>query len=401
MNRRALVVLLPLGAILALAGCPPHAEHIASSEAAAHDVAFYTCPMHPAVKQDRPGQCPICHMDLVPMTKQAVKDPAAVVDKSREGPVGIETAPARRAPLRSTVRAVGRVAYDETRLRDVTLRVGGWVEEVNVDQPGLVVKEGQPLFVLSSPELAAAQADALRARATGDDSLVQAASRRLALWGMTTAQVTALLESGAANDRVAVLAPQAGVVVEKNLVVGARAEPGERLVRIARLERVWVEADVFAADVAGLKPGLEAKVRVASIGVELSARIARVLPAVDAAARTARVRLDMENKDGVLLPGMAAEVEIVRGADEALVVPASAILYTGPRRVVFLEENGDAGAATVRFSPRSVELGRRGVGEHGEELVEVKAGLAAGDEVVVSGSFLVAAEARLQGWEAR
>jgi membrane fusion protein, copper/silver efflux system len=367
-----------------------------------HDdgIAYYVCPMHPSVKQDRFGQCPICHMDLVPVSKESQEDKAVTVDGHRKSIVGIETAAVRRGSIESTVRAVGRVAFDETRLRDVSLRVAGWIEDVRVDQQGLVVKAGEPLFTLSSPELFAAQAEAVRARAAGDEGLVAAARRRLELWGMTAGQIEALLDGGTATDRVPILAPQSGVVIEKDLVAGARAEPGMRLLRIARLDRVWVEADVFATDVGGLAPGLPARVRIHSTGQLLEGTIARVLPAVDAAARTARVRIDVKNADGVLLPGMATEVEIGRGAgSEALLVPSSAVVYTGPRRVVFVETVTDAGAS--RFEPRTIEVGRRGEGPEGTgEVVEVRAGLVEGEVVVVAGGFLVAAEARLKGWEA-
>lgn len=394
-----------LALALAASVVVPACSGVGDPEHEAHDdgIAFYTCPMHPAVKQDRMGSCPLCKMDLVPVTKASLADKAVVVDADRQRAVGIETTKVVRGPLRTVVRAVGRVAFDETRLRDVTLRVPGWIEDVRVDQPGLVVRAGEPLFVLSSPELQAAQAEALRAKAAGDQSLVDAARRRLELWGMTKGQIDALLDAsgggGAASDRVQILAPQSGVVVEKDLVAGARAEPGQRLVRIARLDRVWVEADVFATDVAGLAAGLPAKVRIQSTGQVLEATVARVLPAVDVGARTARVRLDVKNLDGVLLPGMATEVELGRPAAEVLVVPESAILYTGPRRVVFLETAPGTPGGASRFEPRTVEVGRRGEGEHGP-VVEIKSGLAEGDSVVVAGGFLIAAEARLKGWGA-
>lgn len=380
--------------VAVLANC-----HAGAGEEHVHDdgVAFYTCPMHPAVKQDRMGSCPLCKMDLVAVTEASLADKAVVVEQRRKAAVGIETAKVARGPLRTTVRAVGRVAFDETRLRDVTLRVPGWIEDVRVDQPGLVVRAGEPLFVLSSPELQAAQAEAIRAKASGHQGLVDAASERLGLWGMTRGQIQALLDGGIASDRVSILAPQSGVVVEKDLVVGARAEPGQRLVRIARLDRVWIEADVFSSDVAGVEPGLPAKVRITATGMIEEARIARVLPAVDPGARTARVRLDVKNADGALLPGMATEVEIERGVASALVVPESAILYTGPRRVVFVETSGAGGQS--RYEPRTVEVGRRGQGEQGP-VIEITSGLTEGEEVVVAGGFLIAAEARLKGWGA-
>lgn len=385
-SARALILVgtaaLLLAAPLSLVACRDEHEHTPTGE-------VWTCPMHPAVRQDRPGTCPICKMDLVRVDQEQPKDGALSLDERQRSLAGVRTTVARRAPLATSLKAPGRVAWDETRLRDLSARVGGWIVDVYVDQPGLPVRAGQTLFTLSSPELVQAQAEHLRAVAGKDEGLVRASASRLGVLGLMPAQVEQLVQRGAAFDPVPIVAPVSGVVVDKEVVPGARLEAGMRLVRLAQLDRVWVEADVFTVDVAGVKAGQSA--RIVAGGGTLEGKVARVLPNVQGGARTARVRIDLPNADASLRPGMVVEVEIVQGSVDGLLVPMSAVLYTGPRRVVFVEQDDPAMPGGFRFVPRTVQLGRRG-----DELVEVIHGLAEGERVVLDGAFLLASESRLR-----
>lgn len=357
--------------------------------AAAPTGEVWTCPMHPAVRQDHPGTCPICKMDLVKVDDQQPKDGALALDQRQRALAGVRTTPVVRGRLATSIKAPGRVAYDETRLRDLSPRVGGWVVDVNVDQVGMVVRAGQVLFTVSAPELVSAQAEHLRAVAGGDEGLVRASAGRLAVLGLTPAQVTELVARGAPFDPAPILAPISGVVVDKEVVPGARVEAGMRLVRLAQLDRLWVEADVFTADVGEVRAGQTALI--AAAGARHEGKVARVLPNVEGGARTARARIDLVNRDASLRPGMIVEVEIVLGSVDALLVPASAVLYTGPRRVVFVETPDASMVGGLRYLPRTVQLGRRGA-----EQVEIVHGLAERDVVVVDGAFLLASESRLR-----
>ncbi len=359
----------------------------------AHDAAptgeVWTCPMHPAVRQDHPGTCPICKMDLVKVDDRAPADGALALDQRQRALAGVRTTAVTRARLATSIKAPGRVVFDETRLHDVSPRVSGWIVDVNVDQVGMVVQAGRVLFTLSSPELQAAQAEHLRAVAGGDEGLVRASAGRLAVLGLAPAQVSELVTRGAPFDPAPMLAPISGVVVDKDVVPGARVEAGMRLVRLAQLDRLWVEADVFTADVGEVRAGQTAHLAVS--GARYQGQVARVLPNVEGGARTARARIDLANRGAALRPGMVVEAEIVLGGVDALVVPASAVLYTGPRRVVFVEAPDPSMAGGVRFVPRTVQLGRRG-----DERVEIVSGVAEGELVVVDGAFLLASESRLR-----
>ncbi len=323
--------------------------------------------------------------------------PVVAIDPGRLQTIGVRVAPVEEEALDVVVRAVGRVTWDETALRDVSLKVSGWVRELRVVATGSRVERGAVLFLVYSPELYAAQAEYLQAlasreaaRATGApqraDALVDAARRRLSLWDLDPADVDAIARAQAPREAVAVRAPVSGFVVEKSVVEGSAFEAGQRLLRIAPLERVWVEARVYESELALVGVGQEATLEIPQLGLRgLRARVAWMYPDVDPATRTARVRLELPNDDLALRPDMFANVELRAPRGTRVVVPESAVLYAGTRRFAFVEE------APGRFRARAIDVGARSGGR-----VEVVSGLAPGDRVVVSGSDLVAAESRLR-----
>jgi len=360
-------------------------------------IAFWTCPMHPSVKATEPGRCPLCGMDLVAVTEGEVASGVVIVDEARRQTIGVETTTATRRALSGTLRAVGRVTFDETRLTDVTVKIGGYVEEIYVDQPGQAVRRGQPLFALYSPELYAAQQELITALASQRaaegttapdraDYLVRSARQRLRLWDLAPAVIDRVAASGEPIERLPILSPASGHVVEKNVVAGTAVEPGMKLYRIAGLDRVWVEAEVYESELPRVAVGQPAAVTLPSMpGKTFRGRVAFVYPYLDGDSRTGRVRIALANPDGVLKPDMYANVELATSLGEALVVPESAVLRTGPRSFVFV----DLGEG--RLKPQRVETGV----EQGE-WVEIVSGLDEGDIVVSSGNFLVAAESRLR-----
>jgi Cu(I)/Ag(I) efflux system membrane fusion protein len=295
------------------------------------------------------------------------------------------------------VRAVGKIAYDDSRLADVALKLRGWIGELHVDTPGQLVQKGQTLFTLYSPELYAAQEELLAAAASQKaarssaapgrvDYLVEAARRRLQLWDIDPAQIERMLRQGKAIEHIPITSPVSGYVVEKNVVAGATVEPGARLYRIAALDRVWVEAEVFEADLGLIEPGDMARVTLPySPGDALQGRVSFVYPYLDGTTRTGRVRIELANSNLALKPDMYANVELEKKLGDLLAVPEDALLYAGRRTFVFV----DLGEG--RLQPKSVELGHRA-----GDFVEVREGLAEGDRVVTSGNFLVAAESRLK-----
>jgi Cu(I)/Ag(I) efflux system membrane fusion protein len=358
------------------------------------DVDHYTCTMHPSVRLAAPGQCPICGMELVPVTRGQQLEGIVRIDEGRRQLIGVRTGPVVEAPMRGVVRAVGQVAYDESGLTDVSLKVKGWITHLYVDKTGQRVARGQPLVAMYSPDLYGAEQDfLLSTRAEGEPatgearsaSLAGAARSRLRLLGLSDAQIEALAKRGAPDESVTFPAPASGFVVEKDVVEGASVEQGMRLFRIASLDRVWIEAEVYEADLPRVRVGQPATVTLDYVpGRGYDARVAYVYPYVDPKARTGRVRLELPNAGLDLRPGMYAKVALAYDLGPRVQVPASAVVYTGPRRLVFLDL-GDG-----RFRPREVQLG-----VEAGDAYEVVSGLQAGDAVATSGVFLIAAEARI------
>jgi Cu(I)/Ag(I) efflux system membrane fusion protein len=311
--------------------------------------------------------------------------------------VGVKTARAERKALATVVRAVGRVVAEETTLEDVSLKVRGWVGEIFADAMGDPVKKGEVLFTAYSPELYAAQEEYLqalrsqeRARETSSpdraDYLVRAARNRLRLWDIAGPDLDRLVRRGQPLEHLPIRAPTTGYVVEKNLVEGSAFEPGQRLYRIAPLSRVWIEAEVYEYELPLVQQGQTATVTLPYMpGRSFEATVAYVYPTLDPNTRTARIRLELPNPDLKLRPDMYANVHIRAERGERLLVPQSAVLYAGERSFVF-RALGDG-----RFRPQPVEVGLRS----GED-VEILSGLEPGDEIVTSGTFLVASESRLR-----
>jgi Cu(I)/Ag(I) efflux system membrane fusion protein len=362
------------------------------------EIDHYTCSMHPSVKQKAPGTCPICGMDLIPVTKEQQEQGVVMIDEARRQLIGVRTAPVVEAPMRSVFRAVGQVAYDEAALADVNLKVHGWITKLYVNQTGQRVGKGQTLFTMYSPELYNAEQDFLlciqgaAASASAGDSgpqrmqlLARASRQRLHLLGLTDAQIDSIAENGKPSEDLAIPSPASGFVIEKNVVEGAAVDAGMRLYRIAALTKVWVEADVYESDLSHVRVGQNARVTLDYVpGRFYDARVAYIYPYLDPKARTGRVRIELANKDLDLRPGMYANVELAADLGTRLQVPAAAVVYTGPRRLVFV----DLGEG--RFRPKEVKVGIEANGSY-----EVLAGLHAGDVVATSGVFLIAAEARI------
>jgi RND family efflux transporter MFP subunit len=355
--------------------------------------ARFKCPMDPEVSSDRPGDCSKCGMPLELETVPAVDDRAAVrLSGERRQLAGAATSPVERVAFRRTIRAPGRVEVDETRRRLIHPKTAGYVELLHANATGTLVRAGEPLLELYSPELVAAQQEflvALRAQERGDagdaGGLVASARRRLELLDLSAAQIAALESSREARRTVTVAAPISGTILRRGITQGERVTPEMPIVEIADLSRVWVVAAVYEHELPYVRAGQDATVSLSYLpGQAFRARVDLVLPVLDPATRTAQVRLAVDNAGGALRPEMFAEVTLAADLGERLSVPDAAVLDTGPRALVFREE-GDG-----LFVPREVALGLRAPGR-----VEILAGLTAGDRVLSSGNFLVDAESKL------
>ncbi len=363
---------------------------------AGDEIAHWTCPMHTSVHAKHPGKCPICGMTLVPVLREEIESGEIRIDAERRQRVGIRTAPVERGVLELGLRAVGRVTADETALVDVSVKVRGWIAELEVDSLGAPVRRGDVLFLLYSPDLYATQQEllqALKSQGTGaggasrrSDALVRAARKRLALWNVANADIDAIVRRGEPQEDLPIRSPASGYVIQKNVVEGAAVEPGVLLYRIAPLDRVWIDAAVQESDLGLVSVGQRASVSLPSLpGASFEGSVAYVYPSLDPDTRTGRIRIELPNLDHRLLPDMYANVDLRIERGEQVLVPASAVIYAGPRRVVFV----DLGEG--RLAPRNIEIGA-GNGE----FYEVLSGLELGETVVSSGNFLVASESRLR-----
>jgi len=308
------------------------------------------------------------------------------VDARRRQTIGLKLGEVMTMPLRREIRAVGRVTFDETRLSEVTLRFDAWIGDLAADHVGATVVQGQPLFTVYGPDLLAAQEEYLEVlRRQGSDAMINAARRRLELWDVSTEEIAALEQRQTPLDYVPIPAPRSGVVVSTSVVEGSSRSAGTTLMRIADLSEVWVEAQVYEADLAMVSLGMPAAVTLPYLpGQRFEGEIDYVYPFLDEASRTTRVRMSLDNTDGVLKPDMYAEILLAADFGERLVVPTEAVIFAGETRVVFEDLGGG------RLAPRRIQTGLRNAG-----YIEVLDGLEAGAQVVTSGTFLIASESRL------
>jgi Cu(I)/Ag(I) efflux system membrane fusion protein len=319
-------------------------------------------------------------------------------DASRR--IGVTYATVTKGSLARTVHTVGFVTYDETRLATVNLKIDGWVEKLFVDFTGAPVQAGQPLLEVYSPGLVTAQEELLLARnllaqtqALGGirseanaETLLAAARRRLAYWDIPEDEIRAIEERGTVSKTLTLRSPASGIVVEKNVLEGARIMPGMDLYQIADLSQVWVDAEVFEKDISMVREGQHGMVSFEAYPGEMfHGSVTYIYPTVSADSRTGKVRLELSNPGLRLKPGMYSEVALQAPAlEETLLVPRTAVLQTGERSVVFHRmSNG-------QLHPMEVVTGLS-VGDR----VQILSGLTEGTVVVSSATFLIDAESNL------
>lgn len=313
------------------------------------------------------------------------------IDNRRRQLIGLETGEATHRDMVKSIRAVGEVTFDERLLSNITLKFDGYIGDLKADYVGTQVTRGQVLFTIYSPELLAAQQEYLetlkrRAGSGGQNGLLRAARQRLALWDMSDGEIQTLEKRGAPQDYVAIYAPRSGTLIKRNIVDGSAAKMGQTLLTIAELSRVWIETEVFEADLELVSVGMNADVTLPYLpGRTYPSTVEYVYPYLHGQSRTGRIRLSLENPDGELKPEMYAEVSLLADLGHRLSVPEEAVIVAGKSRVVFV----DLGAG--RLKPVRIQTGRTARG-----FIEVLDGLSLGDTVVTSGNFLIAAETRLK-----
>ncbi len=344
--------------------------------------------MEPKAKKDMPGM----------VASQGGASPVAVPGGTRQL-IGVRSTPAVYAPLEEEIRTVGLVEYDERTLAKVTVKVPGWIRQVFVNSIGQPVRKGEPLFTFYAPDLLSTQDEfliALRMQAQMEDSpladaktgaaeLVSSARERLRLWDLTDDQIAELERRGRAEPILTVYAPSGGIVLKREALPGNYVEPGTTLYELADLSTVWIYADIYESEVAAVKLHQPAAIKFEAYpGESFRGHVTYIYPSLNTEARTVRVRLELPNPKLRLKPGMYGHVTLRTGADRALVIPKEAVLDTGLRQLVFLEQGEGI------YRPYPVRLGRRS-----QDRVEILEGLKEGDRVVTSANFLLDAESKL------
>lgn len=359
-------------------------------------VLYWHDPMVPGQKFDKPGKSPFMDMQLVPVYADDAGDEGKVTISPRvQQNLGVRTARVVKGNLSAPLDAVGGVAYNERDVALVQARGNGFVERLYVRAPLDPVRKGQPLAELYVPEWVAAQEEYIavgRMAGAGADGLLDAARQRMRLVGMTDDQIRLVAASGKTHARLTVTAPIAGVVTELGAREGMTVAAGATLFRINGLATVWVNAEVPESLAARVRPGSPVEARTPALpDTVFKGTVSALLPEVSGSTRTLKARVELANPAGRLLPGMFAAIRLnpaMRG--DVLLVPSEAVIQTGARSVVMLAQGGG------KFLPVDVEVGAEANGQS-----EIRKGLEAGQDVVVSGQFLIDSEASLKGTATR
>ncbi len=437
------------GRVLAALHGGDSAQAKAAASTGGRKILYWYDPMHPQYKADKPGKAPDCGMDLVPKyadeapapapssTERKVlywydaMDPAHHYDKPGKAPdgmdlvpkyveeqapasspgavkispekqqlIGVRTAEVKRENLVREVATTGQITVDESKIAHVHVKVNGFIDQVFVDYIGQLVKKGQPLFTLYSPDLVATENEYLIAKrgeralgaspfaevAQGSESLLRSTRERLKLWDISDDQINKLDQSGEVQRTLTFYSPTDGFVTDRKAFPNTSVNPDTELYTVADLSTVWANADIYEYEVPFVKIGQHATMQLSYYpGKTWHGRVSFIYPTLDPVTRTVKVRLEFANPNLQLKPQMFADVDLKISYGNQVVVPQEAVLDSGKQQIVFVAE-GDG-----RFQPRRVTTGAKLDGK-----VVVLSGLKVGETVVTSGNFLIDSESRLQ-----
>lgn len=435
---RRLSVISIVGAVFLAIFLPAFSGNTAESAQEDKQILYWTCGMHPSVKENEAGKCPICNMDLVPVFSEVEEDSAETV-MNEEVQIRISSAAARlarvstaevtRRKLVKSIRAPAVIDYDETRNAVISARFGGRVEKLYADYVGIKIEKGDSLALVYSPELISAQKELLLA---SDPDLYASARRKLLLWGITESQIRELTKRGEIRETLLLHATASGTLIHTEIREGSYMKEGDPLFHISDISRVWAVADLFEDEMELVREGMKVRLEMESLpGESIEGSVSFIEPFVTNRPRSVKVRAEFDNRGGLLRPGMYATMNIdvplngssrssggngmdmdhsdhltrtdkredasvikehAHGGEAAdmqsgvLSVPRSAVINTGTRTVAFVEKKEGI------YLLRNLTLGRSAEGYY-----VILDGLEEGERVVEKGSFLIDSQSRLTG----
>lgn len=449
MNRTLIIVIacLAVAAVAFIAGMslkPATKIETPQARQESGETTLWTCSMHPQIIMRKPGKCPICAMDLVPVKSHATSEKLSLSELTLSPEAialsEIETARVERKFVESEVRLVGKVAFDETLLASITARFPGRLDRLYVDYTGIRVNKGDHMVYMYSPELLIAQEELIQAVKSGDQASIDAVRGKLHLWGLTDEQIAEMEKLGAPADHITIYAPLSGIVTKKNATEGTYVDTGTEIYAIADLSRVWVVLDAYESNLVWLRYGQKVEFQAEAYpGDIFEGRVAFISPMLDDTTRTVKVRIDMPNPLEKLKPEMFVHAvvhatvagtgrvidpdladkwtcpmhpgvikdepgkcpicgmtlvqakdlgySVLEETQPPLVIPATAPLITGKRAVVYIATPDRPGT----FTRREILLGPRA----GNYYI-VRNGLAEGEFVVTNGNFKIDSAVQIQ-----
>lgn len=382
-NVLIVVVTLVIGGVLGwwLGGLP--ADEKAKEE---NKPLYWVAPMDPSFRRDEPGKSPM-GMDLIPVYEEEGDNGGVRVSPTVANNLGIRTASVRRAPLVQDIRTVGYIQFDEDRLHHIHTRVEGWIEKLNISSVGDAVADGDVLFEIYSPELVSAQEEYVVALRSGSRSLLRASRQRLSLLGISDAQITELKQSGKVQRRVSIRAEHGGYISHLKVRHGMFVKPELEVMAIGSLGSVWVVADVLQRQSSALAVGQAVEMTVDALpGQRWQGELDYIYPVLDPASRTVQVRVRFANEGEHLKPNMFADLHISASSEEQVLQVPRAALIRGVDSDRLVKVIGEG-----RYQSIAVE-----VGASSDDWIEIRSGLREGDEVVISGQFLIDSESNIE-----
>lgn len=381
---------------LLFAGCSRSEENGKHEHEDVKQDDYWTCSMHPQVRMDSPGVCPICNMDLIKKTADEKPETSSEADMTnmvtlsgnKQVLANVSTIVVKKENLQEQLTAYSYLDFVENNRKTISARFNGRIEKLFVDKTGDYIKKGQPLFEIYSPDLVQTQNEYLIALNNSSNStfLLKASKKKLEIFGLTTEQIQVLEKTKEINLTLTYYSPISGTVIEKKVQEGVYVNEGTAIYDVAELSTLWNIAEVYENNLNAVKVGSPVKLHLRAYpGEEFNGRVTFIYPVINSQTRTVKVRSEFSSLGGKLKPQMYGETVFNSAGGQGLLVPSDAVIIAGKRAVVW------AKAGDGMFEARSVVIGNR-IGDK----YHIVSGLNEGDEIAATGGFLIDSEGQLK-----